>query len=70
VFGAFRFGRFAGVLIETADDHALDLFSVGIGPSSSHTVGPMVSGRWMVATRITLIPHPLLPSERQRCSST
>ncbi|WP_368660329.1 serine dehydratase beta chain, partial [Kocuria sp.] len=27
---------------------ALDLFSVGIGPSSSHTVGPMRAARLFV----------------------
>lgn len=29
---------------------ALDLFSIGIGPSSSHTVGPMKAARKFVAT--------------------
>ncbi|MGN6160817.1 MAG: serine dehydratase beta chain, partial [Marmoricola sp.] len=31
---------------------AFDLFKVGIGPSSSHTVGPMVAaGRFLAALR-------------------
>ena len=38
---------------------ALDLFSVGIGPSSSHTVGPMRAGRRFAAALAgaDLLPH-------------
>ncbi|MDN6511052.1 MAG: L-serine ammonia-lyase, partial [Corynebacterium sp.] len=34
----------AGTSIESVYVSALDLFSIGIGPSSSHTVGPMRAG--------------------------
>ena len=36
-----------------------DIFKVGVGPSSSHTVGPMVAaGRFLAALRDGVGPHP------------
>jgi len=31
-----------------------DLFKVGIGPSSSHTVGPMIAARWFASALIAM----------------
>ncbi|RYP89192.1 hypothetical protein DL769_000162 [Monosporascus sp. CRB-8-3] len=48
--------RYGGTYSEADHEHAVistfDLFSIGIGPSSSHTVGPMRAGNIFVADMI------------------
>jgi len=44
----------------TAYVSALDLFSIGIGPSSSHTVGPMRAARDFAAEAVALPGHPAI----------
>ena len=47
----------------------LDLFKIGIGPSSSHTVGPMVAARAFVASIAKNKGPGLLPADaRLRCT--
>ena len=43
-----------------------DIFKVGVGPSSSHTMGPMVAaGRFLAALRAGDGPHPRLRARRR-----
>ncbi|KAJ7224517.1 serine dehydratase beta chain-domain-containing protein [Mycena pura] len=42
---ALRLGRLYSTQAEHAVISTFDLFSIGVGPSSSHTVGPMRAGK-------------------------
>ena len=47
----------------------LDLFKIGIGPSSSHTVGPMVAAKKFIASvEKYYSSHPHIPDSHIRCT--